>query len=169
MDSACYPPSHTCHQINPSHLMHWNLGLCSTWATCWFALPHGKISLKELLRIALACAMWGKYWKGQRLVCHCDNAAMVAIINSGSSKKDLAMDLMRSLFFVSAHYKFVVSARFLPHLWRIGPHSVLPPTHTDPLLKCVANNAHVHAEAASFPGSPHLGMRLGERLTNRWY
>ena len=29
MDSACYPPSHTCHQINPSHLMHWNLGLCS--------------------------------------------------------------------------------------------------------------------------------------------
>ena len=94
--------------------MHWNLGLCSTWATYWFALPHGKISSKELLPIALACTMWAKYWKGLRLVCHCDNAAVVAIINSGSSKKTLVMDLMRSLFFISAYYKFVVSARFLP-------------------------------------------------------
>ena len=60
------------------------------WDTCWFALPWEgtwedvHITVKELLPIVLACAIWGKHWKGQRLVCYCDNAA---IINSGSYKK----------------------------------------------------------------------------------
>ena len=89
--------------------------------TCWFAFPWEgtwedvHITMKELLPIELARAIWGKYWKGQRLVCHCGNAAVVAIINSGSSKKTMAMYLMRSLFSVSAHYKSAVSARFVPH------------------------------------------------------
>ena len=48
------------------------------------------------------------------MVCHCDNAAVVTIINSGSSKNPLAMQLMRSLFFMSAHFNFAISARFLP-------------------------------------------------------
>ena len=95
-------------------------GCAAFWDTCWFALPWEgtwedvHITMKELLPIVLACTIWGKHWKGQRLVCYSDNAAVVAIINSGSSKNPLAMHLMRSLFFVSAHYKFTVSARFLP-------------------------------------------------------
>ena len=86
-------------------------GCAAFWDTCWFALPWEgtwedvHITIKELLPIVLACAIWGKYWKGQRLVCYCDNAVVVAIINSGSSKKPLAMHLMRLLFFVSAHNK----------------------------------------------------------------
>ena len=70
--------------------------------------------MRELLPIVLASAIWGKHWKGQRVVCHCDNAAVVAIINSASSKNALAMHFMRPLFSISAHYNFSISARFLP-------------------------------------------------------
>ena len=95
-------------------------GCAAFWDTYWFALPWEgawekvHITMKELLPIVLACAIWGKYWKGQRMVCHCDNAAVVTIINSGSSKNPLAMQLMRSLFFMSAHFNFAISAHFLP-------------------------------------------------------
>ena len=51
---------------------------------------------------------------------------------------------------------------FTGYLWTTGPISVLPPNHTDPPPRSVANTARVHAKAASFPGSSRLGMRLGE-------
>ena len=72
-------------------------GCATPWDTCWFALTWEgtwkdvHTTMKELLPIVLGCAICGKYWKGQRLVCHCDNADVVAIINSGSSEKSLAM------------------------------------------------------------------------------
>ena len=42
--------------------------------------------------------------QGRNIRCRCDNAAVVAILNSGSSKEELAMHLMRSLFFFLASF-----------------------------------------------------------------
>ncbi len=49
-------------------------------------------------------------WKVKTVLCRCDNAAVVAIINSGRSKNDLVMHLMRSLFFFTARYNVVLRA-----------------------------------------------------------
>ncbi len=54
--------------------------------------------------IILVMAIWGQQWTGQAVRCRCDKAAVVAIVNSESSKEDKAMHLMRSAaFFMAKH------------------------------------------------------------------
>lgn len=81
------------------------------WGVCWNDV---HITIKELLPIILASALWGRRWSGQRVLFRCDNAAVVAIVNSGRSKNGLAMHLARALFLLGAVYKFTFRARHLP-------------------------------------------------------
>ena len=62
----------------------------------------------------MACAVWGKNWRGQTIKCICDNAAVVAIINSGRSKDKFAMHILRCLFFFTAHFNLSLFAQHLP-------------------------------------------------------
>ena len=39
-----------------------------------------SIAPKELLPILIAVVVWGRRWCGQRVECHCDNVAVVAVI-----------------------------------------------------------------------------------------
>ena len=55
--------------------------------------------MKELLPIALSASIWGSRWKGLTVPCLCDNAAVVAVVNSDKSKMDRATHLMRCLSF----------------------------------------------------------------------
>ena len=82
---------------------HWGCGaVCDTshqwfsvkWGECW---THIHITIKELLPIVVASAIWGKEWTGKQVLFRCDNAAVVAIINSGQSKHPLAMHYTRLL------------------------------------------------------------------------
>ena len=56
------------------------------------------ITVKELLPIVVAIALWEDRWQGRTVCCRSDNAAVVSIINTRRSKDQLAMHLMRSLF-----------------------------------------------------------------------
>ena len=64
----------------------------------WFQLKLPEswrdvhITVKELLPIVLAVAVWGTLWRGFTVCCRCDNAAVVAIVNSGRSRMDRAPD-----------------------------------------------------------------------------
>jgi hypothetical protein len=49
--------------------------------------------------------------------CRSDNAAVVAIVNSGRSKEARIMHLMRSLFFFTARYSIVLRAEHLPGVY----------------------------------------------------
>ena len=80
------------------------------WPQSWASV---HITVKELLPVVLACAVWGQFWKGRTILCQSDNAAVVAIINSGRSKDGLAMHLMRSLFFFTAHYDLLLRAEHI--------------------------------------------------------
>ena len=77
------------------------------WSSSWASV---HITVKELLPVIMACALWGMLWQGKTVHCRTDNAAVVAIINTGKSKDSLAMHLVRSLFFFSAKYNFRVYA-----------------------------------------------------------
>lgn len=50
---------------------------------------------------------------GKTVLARCDNAAVVAIINSGSSKDVDVMHLMRYLAFVAAKFNFVNASRHI--------------------------------------------------------
>ena len=65
------------------------------WPASWIKL---HITIKELLPVVMGVAMWGSKWQGKTVRCRCDNAAVVAILNSGSSKDERVMHLLRSLF-----------------------------------------------------------------------
>ena len=71
------------------------------WPASWIKL---HITIKELLPVVMGVAMWGSKWRGKTVRCRCDNAAVVAILNSGSSKDERAMHLLRSLFLFLAAY-----------------------------------------------------------------
>ena len=48
----------------------------------------------------MAVAIWGKVWRGKTVRCVCDNAAVVAIVNSGRSRNDLVMAPNEVLIFL---------------------------------------------------------------------
>ena len=81
------------------------------WPDSWRAV---HITIKELAPIVIACAMWGPGWRGKTVLCRCDNAAVVAILRSGTSKHPMAMHLMRCLFFFTAFYQIYLVASHLP-------------------------------------------------------
>ena len=76
----------------------------------WFQLKFPDswlelhITVKELLPIVLAVAVWGYLWTGKTVLCRCDKMAVVAIVNSGRSRMDRAMHLMRCLSFFMARW-----------------------------------------------------------------
>ena len=75
---------------------------------------HLDISVKELIPILIAAVVWGKDWQGCRVVARCDNAAVVADLNSRSCKDPTLMQLLRSLFFIEAKGQFKLSAVHIP-------------------------------------------------------
>lgn len=79
------------------------------WPKSWLDIP---ITPKELLPIVVTCAVWGE--KGRTVRCLCDNAAVVAIIRSGSAKDAVIMHLMRCLFFFTAAHQLVLAPMHLP-------------------------------------------------------
>ena len=82
----------------------------------WFMLPWmgrvqgAHITVKELVPIVIAAVMWGKEWKGEAVLARCDNAAVVAIVNSGTSRNPQAMHLRRCLAFLAARMDFNIRA-----------------------------------------------------------
>ena len=60
-------------------------------------LKNAHILTKELVPIAIAAAIWGPEWSDHRS--QCDNAAVVAVLNSGNSRDPELMHHLRCLFF----------------------------------------------------------------------
>ena len=81
------------------------------WPAEWEGV---HITSKELLPIVAACAVWGHLWQGFTVRCLCDNAAVVAIVRSGSSRDPCVMHLMRYLFFFTARYQLILAPVHLP-------------------------------------------------------
>ena len=61
-----------------------------------------SITMKELLPIVLACGVWGVSWQNSQVLVKCDNQGAVAVVNSGYSKVQAMMRLLRCLFFIRA-------------------------------------------------------------------
>ena len=74
-----------------------------------FSSGGNWFTIKELLPIVVACAVWGNSMKGKTVRIKCDNAAVVAILKSGTSKDGLAMHLLRSPFFYTAYHQVFIA------------------------------------------------------------
>ena len=81
------------------------------WTYSWKSI---HVTVKELLPIVMGVALCGKQWQGGSVVCRCDNAAVVAILKSGWCKDNMAMHLLRSLFFWLAMYQVSILSEHIP-------------------------------------------------------
>ena len=55
------------------------------------------ITIKELTPVIVAVAIWGKEWQWKTVWFQCNNTAVVAILNQGSTRDKEAMQLIRCL------------------------------------------------------------------------
>ena len=77
-------------------------------------LINRSIQWKELFPIYVCCSIWAPKFQGKRLLFHCDNAAVVNIWSSNSSKCPQIMSLLRNLFFIAAKHEFTVNVKHIP-------------------------------------------------------
>ena len=73
-----------------------------------------SIAYKELFPIVIAAHVWGHHWVKHHVVFRSDNQAVVAILNSRSSKVECIMHLVRSLLMAAARFNFSFSAVHVP-------------------------------------------------------
>ena len=96
------------------------LGFGAFWQSSWFShswsfLPRPlSITYRELVPIVVAASLWGPLWCRLRVQFQCDNSAVVAILNKGSSKSSEVMHLLRSLITSACSYNFTFTAVHVP-------------------------------------------------------
>ena len=100
---------------------------CGAWHyDRWFQLQWKQdsdvvnIAVKELIPILIGAFIWGKQWKGATITAHCNNAAVVAILNSRYTADDHMIQMLCCLFFVEAHSQFQLHTVHIP-----GKHTSL--------------------------------------------
>ena len=82
-----------------------------SWPEEWEAVD---ISVKELLPVVVAAALWGNTWQGKHIHFHSDNMAVVAILHSRTARNPELMHLLRCFSFYSAHFRFHASCAHVP-------------------------------------------------------
>lgn len=91
------------------------------WNGCYF---HTKfpdrimkkgfhISVLEILSIIICLKLWGKHFKGQKIVVFCDNQSVCQIINSGKSRCEILQDSLREICYLAACNEFELRAQHL--------------------------------------------------------
>ena len=66
--------------------------------------PPYCIALKDLFPIVIATAVWGPFWTGKLILCHCDNAAVVTQVNKLHGRDPKADHMLKCLAFLQAVY-----------------------------------------------------------------
>ena len=101
-----------------------SLGFGGIFGTKWFqgkwclhqqlGQPGISIAWQELFAIVVACQIWGPSLSDHCVKFHCDNEAVVEIINTKRSKVPRVMDLMRHLTLLTLQHNLYIRAVHIP-------------------------------------------------------
>ena len=86
------------------------LGVWAYSGSQWFQLPwtgkvvEQQIAVKELIPVVVAAVVWDKQWKGLDVKCHSDNQAVVAVMQTRTSRDPNIKHLLRCLSFIEAQW-----------------------------------------------------------------
>ena len=114
------------------------------WPESWHDY---SITIKELLPIVLAVAIWGRKWSRKHIMCRCDNMAVVNILYSRTSKDNTVMHLVRSLHFFLAHWDIKLTTSHIA-----GKSNILADALSRNLMQVFCNQApSAHKEGTTIP------------------
>lgn len=68
----------------------------------------------EMLNVVIAVKLWHLYWRHSRVRIHCDNAAAVAVINTGRGRDPFLLTCAREIWLLSALHDFQVEMLHIP-------------------------------------------------------
>ena len=129
----------------------------------WSSLnANYHITVKELIPIVIAGAIWGPLWRGTTVLAECDN---IAIVNHGTSKNQDAMPLARCLAFISAKFDFHIAVTHIK-----GAHNIQADALSrDNLLLFRSLYLQANQTGASVPARPTVSVqtRLGMQALDR--
>lgn len=83
------------------------------WPNSWDTVD---ITVKEMVPVIVAAALWGHKWRHTCIRFCCDNMAVVSILKSHTSHNYLLMHLIQCLMFYSAFFGFNFVAEHIPGL-----------------------------------------------------
>ena len=81
------------------------------WPPSWSSV---NIAVKELVPVVLAAVLWGPLWRGQHILFHIDNMAVVQVVRNLNASDCCLGQLLRCLYFYAAHFQFSFSAAHIP-------------------------------------------------------
>ena len=71
------------------------------------------ITALEILSVVLCLKLWGKFFKGQRILVLCDNQAVSQVICSGKSRSLFLQNALREICFLAAVNEFQLKGQFI--------------------------------------------------------
>ena len=107
-----------------------SFGCGAWWDQSWFQVAwtsdvqEWSIAQKELLPVVLAAMLWGKFWRGKAVLVHCDNQAVVEVVNSGYCRDQGMMQMIRCLFFILAFFEISMQTVHIPGRLNIGADAI---------------------------------------------
>ena len=107
-----------------------SFGCGAWWDQSWFQVAwtsdvqEWSIAQKELLPIVLAAMLWGKFWRGKAVLVHCDNQAVVEVVNSGYCRDQGMMQMIRCLFFILAFFEISMQTVHIPGHLNVGADAI---------------------------------------------
>ncbi len=93
-----------------------NLWFMGHWPRSWSTF---HIAILELYPIVVAVNLWGAQLANKCIIFHCDNEAVVFIINRQTSKDCILMSLVRKLVLCCMKFNILIQARHIPGLYNI--------------------------------------------------
>ena len=89
------------------------------WQFCPFqhdfpTLTSWNINYNELLSVYLAACRWGHLWGDSHVVIHTDSMVAQAILNKGTTRHPVIIQVLRKLFWLAASFNFDVSGSYVP-------------------------------------------------------
>jgi hypothetical protein len=117
------------------------------------------ITALELFGVASAIRRWGPRLRGFRLICGCDNAAVVDWIDSGRSSREDIRELLKKVYRAEKRYGLRIVARWLPRWFNYRNDRIAGLTEHE----ARAIDAKVIIETAS--GTPIEALRETERIS----
>ena len=96
-------------------------GIGGFWNGCYFHAQFPEsiirkclhIGVLEILSIIICLKLWGKYFKGQRIVVFCDNLNVCHLLNHGNSRSEILQDSLREICYLAACNEFELRAQHL--------------------------------------------------------
>ena len=116
------PESTVAADINPftdaSGSLGFGIYFDGKWVSCAWPvhLKDFSIQWKELFPIYISCFIWAKSLAVKRILFHCDNASVVNICSTQSSKCPCLANLLRRMFFIAANNQFTINVTHIPGL-----------------------------------------------------